>query len=252
MKFKIDRVKPIALTNQISKMTLMGSEIYFVLDTVNDKFDSSVYLPTKDVVKCSEVSLKTIFESIDILEKPLKLGFFDGNKVKNVLTYFDLAALSAEISYFDDGEYFIAENLVLSDNTLKIVLSCLDPVNGFTMMTKDQTSVAFSEDSKVYSFTLNSMDLSKIAKLNTLDATKLFSIYTDPNGVHVKGDNYDIVVDDSIKVSNPEVLIFKTFLPRIDQESYDVKVCQGAHNKIILDSKDTDTKVALNLALRPE
>jgi len=120
------------------------------------------------------------------------------------------------------------------------------------MMSEDQTSIAFSEDSKVYSFTLNSMDLNKIAKLNTLDPTKLFSVYSNTEGVHVKGDNYDIIVDDSVKISNPEVLIFKTFLPRIDQESYDVTVCQGAHNKILLDSRDTETKVALNLALRPE
>lgn len=250
MKLTIDRVKAVNLTNQLTKMSLMGNEIYFLLS--DEYFESNVFLPTKDVVKCSKISMSSVFETTDKLSKPLKLGFFDGSKVKGILNMFELQSLRGEISYYDEGDCFMAEHLILKDNTLKITLSCLDPALGFTSMTVDQIGVAFNNDSKVYSFKLGAIDLAKISRLNSIDMSKLFSIYSDKEGVHIKGDNYDIIVDDSVKDEHDEVLVFKTFIPKIDQESYNVTVCQGVHNKILLDSVDTETRIALNLALRAD
>ncbi len=251
MKLKIDRVKSQNLTSQLTKMGLMGNEVYFILE--GDKFKSDVYLPTKDVVKSSKLQLSDVFETVDKLDKPLRLGFLNGSKVRGVLSYFDLPALHAEIDYIEDGEdQYLADSLTLKDNTLKIKLSCLDPTLGFTNMSDEQLTTVFDDSSKVYKFNLSSTDLEKISNLNRLDQSKLFSIYADSQGVHVKGDQYDIIVDDSVTEAFPEVLIFKTFIPRIDKESYNVTVCQGAMNKIILESSETETKIALNLALRPE
>ena len=83
-------------------------------------------------------------------------------------------------------------------------------------------------------------------KSNLLNLT-LFKIYSDERGIHVAGDTYDIVIDDSINTKSEEVNLFKSFFSRIAKESYRVSVCQ---NKLVLDSEDSNTNIALNLAIK--
>ena len=75
----------------------------------------------------------------------------------------------------------------------------------------------------------------------------LFKIYSNDAGVHIAGDTYDIVVDDSKEAHHPEINLFKSFFSRIDKESYEISVCQ---NKLVMDSQDSPTRVALNLAIK--
>ena len=89
--------------------------------------------------------------------------------------------------------------------------------------------------------------LLKLNNLITLDQNELFKIYSDDKGVHIAGDTYDIVVDDSGESNHPEINLFKSFFSRIDKESYEISVCQ---NKLVMDSVDSSTKIALNLAIK--
>ena len=58
---------------------------------------------------------------------------------------------------------------------------------------------------------------------------------------------FDIVIDDSQKESEKIVKsTFKSFLEKVDKETYDVVVCE---NKIIFKSQETSTLIALNLAI---
>ena len=63
----------------------------------------------------------------------------------------------------------------------------------------------------------------------------------------IAGDTYDLVVDDSKESKHDEINLFKSFFTRIDKESYDISVCQ---NKLVMDSQDSSTKIALNLAIK--
>ena len=99
----------------------------------------------------------------------------------------------------------------------------------------------------MYNFHLSQELLTKLNSLITLDKNELFKIYSDEAGVHIAGDTYDIVVDDTIEAHHQEINLFKSFFSRIDKESYDISVCQ---NKLVMDSDDSDTKIALNLAIK--
>jgi hypothetical protein len=82
-----------------------------------------------------------------------------------------------------------------------------------------------------------------------MDKSELFEIYGDDQGIHAKGDNFDYILDDSVKGSFDSVSVHKKFLSRIDREDYNIEVCTGEQNKIVLRSKTTQTNIALNLAL---
>jgi hypothetical protein len=74
----------------------------------------------------------------------------------------------------------------------------------------------------------------------------LFTIYSDEQGVHVKSESFDIIIDDHVKTVNAPSAIFKSFLARVDKETYDAVVCE---NKILLISTESNSKIALNLAI---
>jgi hypothetical protein len=250
MKVTLNRIKGNNLSAIIKKMALMDSQIYLTLS--DNMIQSNVYLPTKDVVKTTQLPLDDVFVLDEPLDKPLKLAFFNGAKVIGALQYFDLTALEGEISYIeDDGEYY-AEYLKIQDNSLEITLSCTDPDLGFVSMTPQQVEIAFSDRAKTFAFEMAEIDLAKITSLNGMDKSELFEIYGDSSGIHIKGTNYDYIIDDSVKGDFEKVSVHKKFLTRLDKESYDVIVCTGEQNKILLNSKTTNTNVALNLALGVE
>ena len=57
---------------------------------------------------------------------------------------------------------------------------------------------------------------------------------------------FDLVIDDNYKDKQPSCSVFKSFLTRVDKETYKVSVCE---NKMILHSEESNTMVALNLAI---
>ena len=245
MKIQVKKVSVPHLTSLIRKMLLMDSSFY--LNINNDRIWSDVYTPTKDVVKSNWISAKEAIQFEKPLEETIKLSFFSGSRLLTCLGYFDPHNLSAEISAFkDDDDIIYAEKIVFKDNSLKIELHCQDISLGFTSMTSDQVSRAFDLSTRSYDFNLSSEVLSKINSLIPLDKSELFTIYVDSQGVHVKTDSFDLVIDDNYKDKQPACSVFKSFLTRVDKETYKVSVCE---NKMILHSEESNTMVALNLAI---
>jgi len=246
MKIQVKKISVPHLTSLIRKMLLMDTSVY--LNVNNDRIWSDVYTPTKDVVKSNWISAKDAIQFEKPLEDTIKLSFFSGSRLLTCLGYFDPHNLSAEISAFkdeDDGIIY-AEKIIFKDNQLKIELHCQDISLGFTSMTSDQVSRAFDLSSKSYGFKLSSEVLSKIVSLMPLDKSELFTIYSDEQGVHAKTEAFDLVIDDNYKKKESPCTVFKSFLTRVDKETYDVSVCE---NKMILKSEESNTNVALNLAI---
>lgn len=246
MKIKITKVSVPNLMSLCKKMLLMDTSIYLNVDP--DHVWSSVFTPTKDVVKSIHLPAKDVFTFDTPLTETIKLSFHSGQKLLNCLGYFDPHNLTAEISAFkdeDDGIVY-AEKIIFKDNQLKIELHCQDISLGFTSMTSDQVSRAFDLSTKSYGFKLSSETFSKIIALMPLDKSELFTIYSDEQGVHAKTDAFDLVIDDNYKKKESPCTVFKSFLTRVDKETYDVAVCE---NKMILKSDESNTIVALNLAI---
>jgi len=247
MKVKIKKVSVPYFSALIKKMLLMDTSLYINLN--KERVWSSVYIPTKDVVKSFGLPVDDVFEFENQPEETIKLSFFSGVRLLNCIGYFDPHHLSMEISTYRDDEdgVLYGDKIKLSDQKLKIDIHCQDISLGFTSMTDEQTGRAFDESTAMFNFTLSREDMTKITQLMALDKSELFQIVQDADGVHIKTDAFDIVVDDR---SKSEDLItkstFKNFLDRIDKETYSVSVCDS---KIILKSQETATMAALNLAI---
>jgi hypothetical protein len=245
MQLEITKIYPGPLTNIVKKLLLMDSAVY--LNLTDQTIFSNSYLPTKDVAKIVLSSTAEVFEFEQTPDKPIKISFFAGQKLIDCLRFFDIHNLRGTLHYYQEGDEYFAEKLVIRDSVLEIILHCADVSLGFTTMSDVQVSAAFGKDSAIYDFDLSQENLTKLTSLITLDKNELFRIYSDNRGVHVAGDTYDIIIDDTVTESHNQVDLFKTFFSRIDKESYKVTVCQ---NKLLLDSQDSQTRVALNLAIK--
>ena len=245
MQLEITKIHTAPLTAMVKKLLLMDSAIY--LNLTQDRIFSNSYLPTKDVAKIVTVDTKDVFEFASEVSSNIKISFFAGQKLIDCLKYFDVHSLTGTLHYYEEEGEFYAEKLVINDNSLEITLHCADVSLGFTTMSDAQVTAAFGTDNTLYSFDLSQEILIKLNNLITLDKNELFKIYSDESGVHVAGDTYDIVVDDTKIDSHQEVNLFKSFFSRIAKETYKVSVCQ---NKLVLDSEDSNTNIALNLAIK--
>jgi hypothetical protein len=246
MKIQVKKISVPHLTSLIRRMLLMDTSVYLNVDS--ERIWSDVYTPTKDVVKSVHLPVNDVLQFEKPLSESIKLSFFSGQRLLTCLGYFDPHNLSAEINVFkdeDDGILY-AEKIIFKDNQLKIELHCQDISLGFTSMTPEQVKRAFDLSTKSYGFKLSSENFSKVLSLQTLDKSELFTIYSDKSGVHIKSDSFDIIIDDNYKKVEEPSSIFKSFLQRIDKETYSVTVCG---NKMILISDESNTNVALNLAI---
>jgi hypothetical protein len=248
MKIQVKKISVPYFTSLIKRMLLMDTSLYINID--GERIWSDVYTPTKDVVKSVSLPIADVMQFDKPLKETIKLSFFSGQRLLTCLGYFDPHNLSAELNVFkdeDDGILY-AEKIILKDNQLKIELHCQDISLGFTSMTPDQVKRAFDKAKKTFEFKLSSESFSKIQNLQTLDKSELFGIYQDGEGVHIKSDSFDIVIDDNVKNAKSEdkYSIFKSFLQRVDKETYTVTVCE---NKMILTSDESSTQIALNLAI---
>jgi hypothetical protein len=113
-------------------------------------------------------------------------------------------------------------------------------------MTDEQTERAFTTSTEEFSFAISREDLAKVTALLTMDKGELLNIYGDAQGIHIKTEAFDIVVDDTKKGTTEMKSTFKAFLDRIDKETYNVSVCA---NKIVLFSQESSTNAAINLAI---
>ncbi len=246
MKVKVTKVNVAHLNGLIKKMLLMDTSLY--INVSKDQVWSSVYTPTKDVVKSYSIPCSDIFTFDKPIEETIKLSFFSGSRLQNCISHFDPHHLQMDISTFKDEEegVYYADKIILRDQKLKIEIHCQDISLGFTSMTNDQVSRAFDTSSEIFKFDFSREDFTKVAALFSLDKSELLQISAESDGVHIKTDAFDIIVDDRNQGDGTIKSTFKSFFDRVDKETYSVIACE---NKLILISQESQTRIALNLAI---
>ena len=114
-------------------------------------------------------------------------------------------------------------------------------------MTEDQVKRAFDESTSLFDFQFSREDFTKVTSLFSFDKSELFQIVGDVDGIHIKTEAFDIIVDDSQKSETAITKSsFKSFLEKVDKETYTISVCES---KLIMKSQETRTLIALNLAI---
>ena len=114
-------------------------------------------------------------------------------------------------------------------------------------MTEDQVKRAFDESTALFDFQFSREDFTKVTSLFSFDKSELFQIVGDADGIHIKTDAFDIVVDDTKRTEEKTTKSsFKSFLDKVDKETYTISVCES---KLIMKSQESSTLIALNLAI---
>jgi len=247
MKYTVKKIQVQNLIAILKKVSSMDNAAYLTIEP--GRIHSDVYTSTKDVVKSVSSDLSQIMEFEKPLKDTIKLSFFNGAKLLSSLSYFDKNLISAEIETFEDEGQIYAEKITFKDSTLKITIPCQDVSLGFTSLSETQLSKVFDESQANYTFKLSTEFLAKLLAFQSLDKNEHYTVYSDSDGVHFKSETFDIIVDDTITDKHSSASFFKTHMSKVDKEIFEVTVCD---TKILLNSTETETKLALNLIILDE
>lgn len=248
MEITIKKINAYELSSFVKKLLPIDKFIFMKVSKENTV--SSVYFPERDAVKLVNATTKDIFDA-DIAS-PVKVSFYNGNKVIDALTHFN-GGIKGRIKYTEyDGE-LMASDFILENEDLQISLACTDPSLSFMEMSKDETDRAFGIDENLFQFDLLTTHIDRMKSLFNLDKDEdVFTLYASEKGVGIKGTSYDATLChtyDKGNVNGSKAVIYKKYLNLLDKENYRVTVCD---RKIVFKSLDTSTMLTVAVAITDE
>jgi hypothetical protein len=248
METTIQKINAYELGSFVKKLLPIDKFIFMKIGKENTV--SSVYFPERDAVKLVTTPTNEIFGS-DI-SSPLKVSFYNGNKVIDALTHFN-GDIKGRILYTEYDNELMATDFILENDDLQITLACTDPSLSFMEMSKEETDRAFGTDSSLFQFDLLTTHVDKMKSLFNLDKDEdIFTVYMSEKGIGIKGTSYDATLCHSYESdSTPgtKVVIYKKYINLLDKENYKVVVCD---NKVVFKSLDTDTYLTVAVAITDE
>jgi len=248
METTINKINGYELSSFVKKLLPIDKFIFMKIGNVDTV--SSVYFPERDAVKLVTTPTKDIFDTE--ITSPLKVSFYNGNKVIDALSHFN-GDIKGRIRYTEyDGE-LMASDFILENEDLKISLACTDPSLSFMEMSKEETDRAFGTDSSLFQFDLLTTHVDKMKSLFNLDKDEdIFTLYISEKGIAIKGTSYDATLCHSYNSDSDvgsKVVIYKKYINLLDKENYKVVVCE---NKVVFRSLDTSTLLTVAVAITDE
>jgi hypothetical protein len=248
METTIKKINGYELTSFVKKLLPIDKFIFMKIG--KEGTVSSVYFPERDAVKLVTTPTKDIFDA-DI-NSPLKVSFYNGNKVIDALSHFN-GDVRGRIRYTEyDGE-LMASDFILENEDLQISLACTDPSLSFMEMSKEENDRAFGTDASLFQFDLLTTHVDKMKSLFNLDKDEdIFTLYINEKGIGIKGTSYDATLChsyDSDSEVGTKVVIYKKYINLLDKENYRVIVCD---NKVVFRSLDTNTHLTVAVAITDE
>lgn len=238
MKLQINRVDQNGFVDFINRLKAIDTFLYFKLR--NGQMTSAVYLPQRDAVKLHTTEVADVFSVEGGLPegKELKVAFFDATKVLDALKMFQSDQIQGEIEFIENEEDFVASSMRIFNDELEITLACSDPSLGFKDLTDAQLQAIFDREGSDFDFVLDTITLSKIRSLFSLDKEDTFTITASNEEVRVKGKTYNYQANQEFNGSASEATLYKKYLNLLDREEYSVYV---SDNKVVMKSNDTNT-----------
>jgi hypothetical protein len=246
MELKIKNVYLTELQSFIKKLLSIDKFIFIKISPT--KVVSSVYFPQKDAVKLVSVDVGDIFEFEDDLKEPIKVSFFNGNKIKDALSYFKGGHVSAIIKLDETDDVPIVNEFTVYDDDLSINLFVGDPNLSFMEMSSDNIQKAFDISSEVYRFELGKDVVDRMKSLFTINKENdTFKFILDGDTLRIKEESYDAIISKNVNVSGTpkkQVTVYKKYISILDKENYDAVMCS---NKVFLRSRESDTLMTFAL-----
>ena len=252
---KVSRLHHKPFKEFIKSMLLVDESVYFRLG--DGKLATSMYTPNRDTAMLRSVDLSSVMD-VPAGTPATRVGLYKGTapKLMKYLDSFDQQCTEAVLHTFlhraDNRTY--VQKIDLKDPRLRMSIFCMDPGMGFVEMTPEQGTKAFSDPSSLYKFDLSREDLSTLVKLTAFvqEENKLIDLSCDGAKVTASCELFEMDLSTAVTTgaefsAGKLAQLFKKFFDRIPQESYSVSVYR---TKALLESKDSDVKLAINLAMQ--
>jgi hypothetical protein len=246
MEIKIKKLNTLEFQAFIKK--LLSIDKFIFLKIGEKSTVSSVYLPQRDGVKLVSVRTEEMFEVEKWPDAPVKVSFFNGNKVIEALSHF-AGECSGRIIFDKVGNDYFASDFIIETDDLKIKLYCADPSLSFMEMSDEEVKRAFSTTESLFDFEMLTTHADKMKSLFNLDKDKeVFKFKGSKTGVSIEGEGYDAILTHQINglTSDSEVTVYKKYAPLLDKENYKAVICS---NKIVFKSLDTNTLLTIAVAI---
>jgi len=244
---KIEKIVADEFKSFIKK--LLSIDKFIFMKITNESVTSAVFLPQRDSVKLLSIPLKDMFVLDKPLSEPVRVTFYNANKIIDALSYFT-GDIKAKIQYTQSDEGLIATDFIIFNDKLTIKLLCADQELAFMDMSKEDLAKVFNYKDYAWSFDIKADHVSEMKDLHALDKDRdKYKLRIKDDKLFVIGENYESLWVDALEIVNAEikeVTIYKKYLPIIDKEAYSVFLCS---NKMIFKSKDKTNVNLICIAL---
>jgi hypothetical protein len=247
---KISKINSEELKIFIKK--LLSIDKFVFMKITKDFVTSAVFLPQRDSVKLLNVPLVKVFTMDKPIVDPIKVTFYNANKIVDALSYFN-GDIEGKLVYTETDDGPVASDFIISDKKLTIKLLCADKELAFMDMTKEDLAKVFTYKDHLWNFQIDGTNLKELKDYHDLDKDRdKFKLKVKDEKLFIVGENYEAEWVDEMKKADDtvkEVTVYKKYLPIIDKEKYDVFVCQ---NKIVFTSLDTKSLICIALCQTAE
>lgn len=222
-----------------------GIEKMLLLELTPEKMIAKSHTADRSTIKYSKIALTDVLDGT-VPADLLKIAILDINKVVNVFGHFSEGdEIFLDIAFDEVNEETIAFGLKFYTKSLKINLTCADPIQ-FTYISSDALKriVKSVSDEKVLEFPFPKEAFSKINSLCKIDAhDDLLKIKVTPEGeVIFKSKSFEYKVLDVPAGTEADMAFYNNQFAFIDQE---VSAFHVSKNKLLVKSVDSDTLIII-------
>jgi hypothetical protein len=251
-KVVLETVDLVKLNNFIdSLISLNGSgTIYFKLGKNGISTDS--HNESGTIVKSIRNGLNDICGSsnIDKLDKPIKLCFYDGKKVKKAFSFLSGNEIKCEIEFAELEDEYFAKSMKVSSPKISITLDAADP-ELFEFANVPEEGIAAVKDTSAADckFRMTSNEVLQVQKFFDFDTNEEIEFKVNGAVRVCSKDSYDIDISDDFEGIDGDArsyVISKELFTLLDVNSYWVYPIYD-ETKIIFEAEDNSMEVVITL-----
>ena len=229
--------------SSIEKSLLL--ELVKKTDTKGDLMVAKSHTPDRSTIKYSKLPLELVLDG-EVPAEILKIALLDINKVVNVFKHFNEGdEIFLDIAYDSINEETIAISLKFYTNTLKITLTCADPIQ-FTYISSESLRRILKsvQDEKTLEFPFQKESFSKTNSLCEIDSKdELLKIKVSAEGeVLFKSKSFEYHIQDVPAGIEADMSFYNSQFAFIDQEA---SIFHLSKNKLMVITADQNTIIIL-------
>ena len=243
---KVSTFKIKSVNNFISFLKRFSTvEKALLFELTPDNILAKSHTPDRSTIKYSKLQLNEVFDGTCPSDL-LKIAILDINKVINVFKHFNQGdEIFLDIAYDDVNDETIAFSLKFYTKSLKITMSCADPIT-FTYVSGEALKriIKSVADEKILEFPFTRSSFEKIESLCSIDSgDDLLKIKVSDQGkVVFKGKSFEYDIMDTTPGKEANTAFYNNQFKYIDQEDSIFHISQ---NKILVKSNDSDTYIVI-------